>query len=163
VSYPAVCHLDYHVQYLPEQADERGYGSLVQREFEDWLAKATETDRWLSEHRPRVEWRIGGVPPAQVREDEPVVQAALSATDSVGRPGRLSGFDNWHDGATLLVEGQIPAVCLGPGDIHLAHTTEERLPIDDLVACAQSLAVTAIRFCGISSRRSRDERTPWQR
>ena len=37
---------------------------------------------------------------------------------------------------------------IGPGDVHLAHGTEESVPIADLVACAQALAVTAMRFCG---------------
>ena len=74
--------------------------------------------------------------------------AALASARAVGRPSALAGLDNWHDGATLTVEAGIPAICLGPGDIHLAHGTEESVPIADLVACAQALAVTAMRFCG---------------
>jgi acetylornithine deacetylase len=35
VSYPAHCRLDCHIEYLPEQADERGRGSRVAREFEE--------------------------------------------------------------------------------------------------------------------------------
>jgi acetylornithine deacetylase len=79
------------------------------------------------------------------------VQAALGATAAVGRPGRLAGLDNWHDGATLTAEAGIPAICLGPGDIALAHTTEERVPVADLVACAQTLALSAMRFCGVAA------------
>ncbi|MEA2661453.1 MAG: hypothetical protein QOH08_1025, partial [Chloroflexota bacterium] len=45
----------------------------------------------------------------------------------------------------------IPAICLGPGDIRLAHTTEERVPIADLVSCTQALAIAAMRFCGVAS------------
>ena len=44
-----------------------------------------------------------------------------------------------------------PAICLGLGDIYLAHTSSESFPIADLVACAQALAVTALRFCGEAS------------
>ena len=62
-------------------------------------------------------------------------------------------MDNWHDGATLTVEGEIPAICLGPGDIRLAHTTAEAVPIAELVACAQTLAVTALRHCGPATAR----------
>ena len=54
VSYPAHCRLDYHIEYLPEQADERGRGSRVAREFEDWISRAA--DPWLRQHPPRVEW-----------------------------------------------------------------------------------------------------------
>ena len=81
--------------------------------------------------------------------DEPIVHrgARRRARDRPAR-ARSAGLDNWHDGATLTVEAGIPAICLGPGDIHLAHGTEESVPIADLVACAQALAVTAMRFCG---------------
>lgn len=148
VSHAASCRLDCHIEYLPEQADEQGHGSRVQREFVEWVERAAASDPWLREHPPRIEWLVGGVPPAEVAADEPIVQAALGAVRGVGRPGRLGGLDNWHDGATLTVEAGVPAVCLGPGDVNLAHTSSESVPVADLVACAQALAVTALRFCG---------------
>jgi acetylornithine deacetylase len=150
VSYPASCRLDCHIEYLPEWADERGFGSRVEREFEDWIARAAATDPWLREHPPAIEWLIGGVPPAEIAEDEPIVQIALGATRAIGRPCELGGLDNWHDGATLIVEAGIPSICLGPGDIHLAHTAEESVPVADLVDCAKALAVSAMRFCGVA-------------
>jgi len=75
------------------------------------------------------------------------VQALVEAGLDLGQPHHLGGLDNWHDGATLTVEAGIPAVCFGPGDIHRAHTADEYVPIDDLVACAQRIALTAMRFC----------------
>jgi acetylornithine deacetylase len=150
VSYPAACVLEVHLEFLPDQADERGYGSRVEREFEDWIARAAAADPWLAAHPPVVAWGSGAVPPAEVPADDPIVVAALAAAAAVGRPGRLAGLDNWHDGATLTAEAGIPAVCLGPGDIRLAHTHTECVPIADLVACAQALAVAAMRFCGVA-------------
>ncbi len=148
VSYPARCRLDCHLEYLPDQADERGWGSRVETELEEWVAAAAAADPWLRSHPPAVEWLVGGVPPAEVGESEPVVQALLGAERDLGREPRLGGLDNWHDGATLVVEGGIPAVCYGPGDIHRAHTADECVPIADLVACAQGIALAALRFCG---------------
>ncbi len=150
VSYPAACRLDCHIEYLPAQADAQGWGTAVEREFSDWILRAAAADPWLAAHPPRIDWLVGGVPPAEVREDDPVVVAALGAARATGRPSRLAGLDNWHDGATLTVEAGIPAICLGPGDIHLAHTAAESVPIADLVACAQALAVAAVRFCGVA-------------
>lgn len=148
VSYPARCRLDCHIEYLPDQADEHGYGARVAAEFEEWIARAAVADPWLREHPPLVEWRVGGVPPAEVGEEEPIVQALISAERSLGREGGIGGLDNWHDGATLVTEAGIPAVCYGPGDIHLAHGADEHVPVAQLVACAQGLALAAIRFCG---------------
>jgi len=148
VSYPARCTLDCHVEYLPDQADAVGWGSDVETEIEAWIAAAAAADPWLEQHPPVIEWLVGGVPPAEVSEDDPVVRSLLTAERDLGRAPRLGGLDNWHDGATLIVEGGIPAVCYGPGDIHLAHAVDERVPVADLVACAQGIAVAAMRFCG---------------
>jgi acetylornithine deacetylase len=148
VTYPAACALECHIEYLPDRADERGYGSVVEREFEEWIAAATAGDAWLREHPPEIAWGVGGVPPAEVAADDPIVQALVDAGRDLEQPHELGGLDNWHDGATLTVEAGIPAVCFGPGDIHRAHTADEYVPIDDLVACAQRIALTALRFCG---------------
>jgi acetylornithine deacetylase len=120
----------------------------VQREFEAWIARAAAADPWLREHPPQVRWLAGAVPPAQVSPAEPVVQTLVGVERDLGRSGRIGGLDNWHDGATLVVEAGIPAVCYGPGDIYLAHGADERVPIAELVACAQGIALAALRFCG---------------
>ena len=147
VSYPALCRLDCHIEYLPGQADEHGWGSLVEQEFTEWILRATAADPWLGAHPPRIDWLVGGVPPAEVPVDDPIVTTALGAARAVGRASELGGLENWHDGATLIVEAGIPSICLGPGDINVAHTIDESVPIVDLVACAQAIAVTAMRFC----------------
>ena len=112
-----------------------------------WILRATAADPWLAAHPPRIEWLIGGVPPAEVPPDDPIVTTALGAARAVGRENELGGLENWHDGATLIVEAGIPSICLGPGDINVAHTIDESVPIVDLVACAQTIAVTAMRYC----------------
>jgi acetylornithine deacetylase len=150
VSYPASCTLDCHIEFLPDQADERGYGSRVEAVFTDWIARAAAADPWLAAHPPAIEWIAGTVPPAEVSPDDPLVQAALGAVAAIGRTPQLGGLDNWHDGATLVAEAGIPAICLGPGDIAYAHTTDERVPIADLVSCTQALAIAAMRFCGVA-------------
>jgi acetylornithine deacetylase len=148
VSYPATCELECHFEYLPQQADATGWGSRVEHEFVAWIERAAASDPWLAAHPPRIRWRLGGVPPAEVDDDDPIVRVALEAARSVGRRSEISGMDNWHDGAMLTIEGGIPAVCLGPGSLSHAHTFTEHVPIADLVACTQALAVAALRYCG---------------
>jgi len=150
VSYPARCSLDCHIEFLPHDATEDGgAGAPVRREFEAWIARAADADPWLREHPPQVEWLPGAVPPAEISSAEPVVRTLLGVERDLGRPGRLGGLDNWHDGATLITEAAIPAVCYGPGDIQLAHAADERVPVAELVACAQGIALAALRFCGV--------------
>ena len=83
VTYPARCRIECHFEYLPEQADEAGWGSRVEREFEDWLARAAAADPWLRDHPPQVEWLLGGVQPAEVTAAEPIVRRCWRCSTSL--------------------------------------------------------------------------------
>jgi acetylornithine deacetylase/succinyl-diaminopimelate desuccinylase-like protein len=61
--------------------------------------------------------------------------------------GSLAGLAGWYDGATLIHAG-IPTVAFGPRGMESAHAVDEHVAVDDLVRCAQALAVLAVRFCG---------------
>jgi acetylornithine deacetylase/succinyl-diaminopimelate desuccinylase-like protein len=39
-------------------------------------------------------------------------------------------------------------VGFGPRSIAWGHTIDEYVPVDDLVRCAQAIALAAMRFCG---------------
>jgi acetylornithine deacetylase len=147
VTYPASCRLTCGVLFVPAQADADGWGSAVEAEVAERLLGAAATDDWLAEHPPRISWSAG-VMPMEISPDEPIVGAVLEATGDVGRQGRLAGLDSWYDGATFTVLGGTPAIAFGPSGFGTAHAIDEYVPVDDLVACAQALAVTAVRFCG---------------
>jgi len=147
VSYPARCRIECHLEYLPTP-DGSDPAAEVRREFEEWIMRSAAADSWLRDHPPRVIWRLGGVPPAEISPAEPVVQTLVAVERALGRSGTIGGFDNWHDGASLIVEAGIPTVCFGPGALDIAHTVDEFVPIADLVSCAQGIALTAMRFCG---------------
>ncbi len=52
------------------------------------------------------------------------------------------------DMALLVNHGHTPTVLFGPGDIRRAHRPDEWVAVEELVACARTLAVAAMRFCG---------------
>jgi acetylornithine deacetylase len=156
VTYPASCDLTVAVMYLPAQADEHGWGADVQARVEEWLARETAADDWLAEHPPAVRWLPNGVMPLEIPESEPIVGVVRDATADAGRPGTLGGLDSWYDGATLTHLAGIPAVGFGPpgfdqNGVSVAHMLDEFVPVDGLVACAQALAVAAMRFCGTAA------------
>ena len=91
------------------------------------------------------------MPPAEIDPDHPIVETMLDASAAVGRPGVRSGMDSWHDGATFMLTGGTPCICYGPTDHNVAHAVDEFVVVDDLVACAQAIAVCAMRFCGTSA------------
>ena len=149
VSYPSSCGITYHVEYLPAHADAEGWGTAVEREIAGWIESAARNDPWLAANPPTIEW-APEVPAAEVSPDEPIVRALLEAGEAVARPGRIAGLENWHDGATFTRFGGTPCVCFGPSGLADAHTVDESVRVADVVACAQALALAAMRFCGVA-------------
>ena len=153
VTYPARCDLTIAVMYLPAQADERGWGSRVRAEVEQWIASETAgRDDWLAAHPPVIEWWPNSVMPFEIDPGEPIVDELAGVGDDLGLGGGLGGLDSWYDGATLTQLAGIPAVGYGPPGfdaegVSVAHMVDEYVPVDGLVRCAQALAVTAMRFC----------------
>lgn len=147
VTYPASCRITCGVLYVPAQADADGWGSEVEAEVADRLLRTAAADDWLGENPPRITWSAG-VMPMEISPEEPIVAATLEAARDVGRAGGLAGLDSWYDGATFTLLGETPAIAFGPSGVGTAHTIDEYVPVDELVACAQAIAVATLRFCG---------------
>jgi acetylornithine deacetylase len=147
VTYPASCSITSAVLFPPAFADADGFGSRIRGEVTEWIGRACAADRWLAEHPPSFEW-AADIPPMEIPPDDPIVQTVLAASAEVGEPARLGGLDSWYDGATYTMTAATPSVGFGPRSISDAHTIDESVPIDDLVRCAQAIALAAVRFCG---------------
>jgi len=150
-TYPSSCRLTYVIAYPPAHADAEGWASVVERELGECLARAATTDDWLAEHPPSLVWSAG-VTPMEIPANEPIVTTVRATADDLGLGGQVAGLDSWYDGATFTRFASTPAIAFGPsgldGDRTVAHTIDEFVPVDDLVACSQALAVAALRFCG---------------
>lgn len=146
VTHPAACTISYDITYLPEQTDAEGWGSVVEAELVAAVTQAASGDTWLRENPPLISWGID-VPPLDIADNEPVVKLALGLGDAIGRDVSLAERAAWHDGVTLNRFGT-PSVAWGPGGFDRAHSVDEHVMVDDLVACTQGLALAAYRFLG---------------
>ena len=149
VSYPASATLECHVQYVPGQADDDGYGTRVEAEIEAHVLAAAQADPWLVQNPPRFDWP-GDVPASWVGPEELVSATTLDAMAALGLPRAVASRTTFFDGPTFTRAG-IPTIAFGPGDIAVAHAIDESVPVDELVRAAQVLAVAAMRFCGLAS------------
>jgi acetylornithine deacetylase len=124
----------------------------AQRQFEATVARAAERDPWLREHPPLVEWWGGRFEPAAIPADDPIALGVASAFgDVTGGAARLEGMTYGADMRLLVNVGGTPTVMFGPGDVRVSHRPDEFVPIADLLAVTQTLALTALRFCGYES------------
>lgn len=147
VTHPALCSIGYDITYLPQQADDEGWGSAVEEEFVAAVVEAAAADDWLREHQPSVSWGID-VPPVDIVATEPIVQLVLGLGPRIRREVAIAERSAWHDGVTFTRVAATPSVAFGPVGLDQAHAINEHVMVDDLVACAQALALAAYRFAG---------------
>jgi acetylornithine deacetylase len=122
----------------------------ARQQLEQKVAEAAQADEWLRQHPPRVEWWGGQFAPASIPADHPIVTTVCQAYAQVThKPAQVQGMTYGADMRLLVNEGNIPTLLFGPGDVRKAHQPDEYVPVDELVATVQTLALTALRFCGI--------------
>ena len=125
--------------------------TAAQHAFEAAVQAAADAHPFLRDHRPRVEWWGGQFLPARTPDDAAIVRTTAHAiTDVIGTPPQIEGMTYGADMRLLVNEAQIPTVLFGAGDVRHAHRPDESVPIDELLIVARTLALTAMRFCGIS-------------
>lgn len=79
-----------------------------------------------------------------------VVETAVSYQQITGQPPKIQGMPYGADMRLLVNVGGIPTLMFGPGDVRKAHQPDEHVPLADLKTCAQTLALTILRFCQIA-------------
>jgi acetylornithine deacetylase len=139
------CSLGLSLKYLPNERTED-----VKREFEQYIAAVARCDPWLREHPPEIEWGVLGVsfPPFEVPLDHPLVQAPSRAHRRVRGEPTLRGMEAVTDLAWLALAG-IPGVLYGPGNPAQAHGSREYVPVGELLAATEAIALLLVDWCGV--------------
>lgn len=122
----------------------------ARRELEETVRKAGAADPWLVAHPPTVEW-IGGLwQGAETPLDHPIVGSLSGAVAAFrGRPAEVEGAPYGSDLRLFTNHAGIPGVLFGPGDIRLAHFTDEYVRVDEVEAAAICLGMTILNYCGV--------------
>jgi formylaminopyrimidine deformylase len=141
---PEECLLTYVVWHAPQESKEE-----VVKEIETRIQALTQTDAWLRENPPILDWGTMWWPPYNISRDAPICEVAARAYEAVlNEPAKYYGFTAVDD-ATFLNQAGIPAITLGPGSIEIAHTANEFIEIQDLLDAAKIYALTIAEWCGV--------------
>lgn len=122
----------------------------AREDFQDAMERAAQSDPWLSLHKPEIEWWGGRFESAVVDPQVGIAAAvqeshlAVTETEPI-----VTGVPYGSDMGLLVNHGSTPAVLYGPGDVRDAHGPDECVPINEVLTATRTLALTAIRFCGI--------------
>jgi acetylornithine deacetylase len=133
--------------YLPQNADDGGYGSVPRGEIVDAVERRAGEDDWLRANPVRWTWATD-YPPSEIDHGEPIVATGAAAAQAVGGGGRLVGIDTTYDGALLTRLAGVPSPALGAGDLGRAHAPDEWIGIEELTAGARAYARAVIAWCG---------------
>jgi acetylornithine deacetylase len=122
----------------------------VKKEIEDYVFMASRLDTWLSKHPPKFDW-WGNWPSGEISTENPICKSLdlghrLANSDS---PVVMKGMPAPVD-VPFLDQAGIPTVAYGPGNLPQAHTENEYVQIDQLVAATKALALCAMDYCGFS-------------
>jgi acetylornithine deacetylase len=143
-SLPDYCAIDLSLKYLPSERTED-----VRREFETFIHHVCQTDDWLRDHPPAIDWGLHGVsfPPADTAPDHPAIQTLAASIRQVGIEPVIRGFEAVSDIAWFGEVG-IPAALCGPGNGGNMHGVDEYIEVPSLVQAAKVIALFMLSWCG---------------
>jgi acetylornithine deacetylase len=137
VTVPERVEITFTSDFVPGTKD-------IRREIQARLDRVSREDAWMRGHPPVLD--AGGFLYAgEVGEDEPIVRTASSALADMGIPSRLVGFGSLTDMIHLVNYSKVPTISVGPSP-RTAHTADERVTIDELLATSKALALTILRW-----------------
>ncbi len=138
---PDRCEVDIDRRIIPGETDPE----QVRRPFID-LAERIREDHPEVDIEVRIrEWTDA----AEARADSAIAALAREAIAAeTGEPAEDVGFTGITDARFYINDAKIPTVILGPGSLTVAHTADEWIPVDELVAAARIYARMFAAFPG---------------
>lgn len=143
---PASAEMSFWVDVLPGEDREQ-----VLRRFEGHVQEFARRDAFLSEHPPTLERaHMRPFTGVAIDLDHPIVDSLRRSHEAANPgPSELAAMMGACDQMIFNLYTDTPAVVYGPGDIRVAHSPNEFVPVDEVIAAARTLAVTIADFCGI--------------
>ena len=136
-TYPDLCSVEMERRTLPGETEQT------------FLNEISAALAIVKAHRPDLNADVSlttSQQPSDVSPSEPVMIAMLDALNDEQLPTRVEGLSAWTD-AALLNEAGIPAICFGPGDIALAHSATEYVPLVEIESATRVLTRFVRNWC----------------
>jgi acetylornithine deacetylase len=142
-TFPDYCSIEYELKFYPDEDIEE-----IKKEFEHYIQCICQLDSWLNAHPPKITWEIRDIyfPPAQIPRSHQLVQTVSEIHESHGREPKILGYEAVSDMCWYSSQN-IPSIIYGSGEIHLAHSTNESLLIEDLLYATKVYAGTILQWC----------------
>jgi acetylornithine deacetylase len=122
----------------------------VRDAIEGAIRDAASEDEWLADHPPTIEWTGWNAAPHEVARDAKIVEIVKENAESIiGEDGTFVGGNAALDERFYQRYYDVPVVTAGPYGPNL-HGVDEYTTVTSLLETAQTIAVSAIDYCGLA-------------
>ena len=143
---PDRCDINYVIWHSPTDT-----ASQVKEEITNQINRYAQTDTWLRENPPELNWHDSGWPPYDLPVNSPICISAQTVYHELfQKTVEPTGFMGVVDASFLNAAG-IPAITMGPGTTHNAHTINEHIEVQELIDAAKLYALLIAEWCGVET------------
>ena len=117
--------------------------------FSNHIIKVSNSDPWLKNNPPIIEWFEGQFESGQTDIDHPIINNLKDAYNNVNKSNPIiEGVTYGSDLRLFTNHADIPALLFGPGDVRLAHSANEYVEIEEVLTCIKIISNLIINWCG---------------
>jgi acetylornithine deacetylase len=114
--------------------------------FEEAVRRLAEDDPWFAENPVGVEWFEGQFEPGETALDAPILDELRSChREMLENESSTHGVSYGSDLRLFTRYAAMPAVLYGPGDVRRAHSANESVALEELVAVTEVLTLLIAR------------------
>ena len=129
---------------FPGESNEKAKES-----FERHINRFSQSDNWLKDHPPVIEWFEGQFESGQTSLDHPLIKKLGDTYNNVSNQDAIiEGVTYGSDLRLFTNHANIPSVLFGPGDVRLAHAANENILIDEILISTEVIANMIVNWCG---------------
>ncbi len=129
---------------FPGESNEK-----AKKRFERHINKFSQSDNWLKDHPPVIEWFEGQFESGQTSLDHPLIKELGDTYNNVSNQDAIiEGVTYGSDLRLFTNHANIPSVLFGPGDVRLAHAANENILIDEILISTEVIANMIVNWCG---------------
>ena len=137
---PDRCSITVDRRILPEENPED-----VKIEIENILRRLSKEDPRLKTELKVIVSRKGVI----INSEELIVSLSKETAEEVlGRKVEVLGYSATSDMETFVNQGGISTIMMGPGELRVAHSADEYIELDQVVAASKIFALLALKILG---------------
>jgi len=138
------CILQMDRRWIPQETLEQVLG-----EYQDILRQMENEDATFKCSMTRMESNMATMDhyPMELPLDDPLVTGLQAILNEMGIQPKISAFGGWTDASLISNFAHIPTVVFGPGDLSVAHSRCEYVPLDELRLSTMAYALLAADIC----------------